>query len=178
MRRWLVGLRAASMVLLVMIVAGAVPSQGPAALAQGGGTIGYGSKVLGMISADLTQVIYSFNGATGDLVQVHAKSWVGTLDPQVTLLGPDGQTVADSARSPFAVESRDAHLARFLPQTGTYLLLVSAENGTTGQFLLTLQGRAPVPATTLVYGEAVDVTVLQIPSHSTTSLTPWTARPR
>ena len=163
MRRWLVGVRAASMVLLLVIVVGAVPSQRPAALAQGGGTLGYGSKVLGMISADLTQVIYSFNGASGDLVQVHARNWVGTLDPQVTLLAPDGQTVAGSARSPFAAASRDAHLALFLPQTGVYLLLVGAENGTTGQFLLTLQGRAPVFATPLLYGEGVDVVVPQDP---------------
>lgn len=44
-----------------------------------------------------------------------------------------------------------------MPQTGVYTLLVSAEGGTNGQFLLTLQGRGLVVATPLLYGEGRDV---------------------
>lgn len=159
MRQWPGWGKAALTVLLIVIVVGAVLSQRPVADAQGGGSISYGSKVLGRISADLPEVMYSFNGTAGDLIQVRVKNWVGTLDPQVTLLTPDGQNAGSSTRSPFAVESQDATLALFLPQTGVYMLLVSAESGTNGQFLLTLQGRGMVVATPLVYGQGLDVVV-------------------
>ncbi|MEW6580796.1 MAG: hypothetical protein AB1435_16600 [Chloroflexota bacterium] len=159
MRQWPGWGKAALTVLLIVIVVGAVLSQRPVADAQGGGSISYGSKVLGRISADLPEVMYSFNGTAGDLIQVRVKNWVGTLDPQVTLLAPDGQNAGSSTRSPFAVESQDATLALFLPQTGVYMLLVSAESGTNGQFLLTLQGRGMVVATPLVYGQGLDVVV-------------------
>ncbi len=151
--------RAALTVLLIVIIAGAALSQRPVADAQGGGSISYGSKVLGRISADLPEVMYSFNGTAGDLVQVRVRNWVGTLDPQVTLLAPDGQNAGSSTRSPFAVERQDATLALFLPQTGVYMLLVSAEGGTNGQFLLTLQGRGLVAAIPLLYGQGLDVAV-------------------
>lgn len=151
--------KAALMALLLVMMAGAVLMQRPAADAQGGGSISYGSKVLGRISADLPEVMYSFNGTAGDLVQVQVRNWAGTLDPLVTLLTPDGQNADSSARSPFAVESHEATLALFLPQTGVYTLLVSAENGTNGQFLLTLQGRGPVNAIPLLYGQGLDVAV-------------------
>ncbi len=159
MRQWPGWGRAALTVLLIGIIAGAVLAQRPVADAQGGGSISYGSKVLGRVSADLPEVMYSFNGTAGDLVQVHVRNWVGTLDPQVTLLAPDGQNAGSSTRSPFVVESQDATLALFLPQTGVYMLLVSAESGTSGQFLLTLQGRGVVIATPLLYGQGLDVTV-------------------
>lgn len=159
MRQWPGWGRAALTVLLIGIIAGTVLAQRPVADAQGGGSISYGSKVLGRVSADLPEVMYSFNGTAGDLIQVRVKNWVGTLDPQMTLLAPDGQNAGSSTRSPFAVESQDATLALFLPQTGVYMLLVSAESGTSGQFLLTLQGRGAVIATPLLYGQGLDVTV-------------------
>ncbi len=158
MRKWPVWSKAALIVLLLVVVGVALPHR-PVTEAQGGGSISYGSKVLGRISADLPEVMYSFNGTAGDLIQVQVRNWVGTLDPQVTLLAPDGQTIAESTRSPFAIESQNAALALFLPQTGVYTLLVSAENGTNGQFMLTLQGRGPVIVTPLLYNQGLDVVV-------------------
>ena len=90
MREWPGWGKTALTVLLIVIVVGAVLSQRPVADAQGGGSISYGSKVLGRISADLPEVAYSFNGTAGDLIQVRVKNWVGTLDPQMTL-APAGQ---------------------------------------------------------------------------------------
>jgi len=163
MHEWPVRGKAALAVLLIAFIVGATLSHSPGADAQGGGSISYGSKVLGRISADLPEVMYSFSGTAGDLVQVHVKNWVGTLDPQVALLAPDGQTIGSSTRNPFAVESQNAMLALFLPQTGIYTLLVSAENGTNGQFVLTLQGRGAIVATPLLYGQGLDVYVPQDP---------------
>ena len=163
MFRWPGWVKAALMVLLISIAMGAAPSPNPRMQAQGGGSIGYGSKILGRVSAELLEVAYSFNGTTGDLVQARVRNWVGTLDPQVVLIAPDGTRAGSGTRSPFSTERHDATLALFLPQTGVYLLLVSAENGTNGQFLLTLDGRSMVSATPLVYEVGVEVAVPQHP---------------
>jgi hypothetical protein len=131
--------------------------------AQIGGTIGYGSSVFGTLSAAGQSLTYSFNGSAGDLVQTSVRNWTGTLDPQLGLVAPDGQTVASSVSSPFGEDSLEASLSLLLPQTGIYSLLVSGEQGTTGDFVLKLQGRGAVTATPLVYGQAVDVSVPQNP---------------
>jgi hypothetical protein len=83
--------------------------------------------------------------------------------PQLGLVAPDGQTVAGSTASPLSEDSLAAALSLFLPQTGVYSLLVSGEQGTTGDFVLKLQGRGAVAATPPVYGQGVDVTVPQNP---------------
>jgi hypothetical protein len=127
--------------------------------AQIGGTIGYGSSVLGTIVAADQSLTYSYNGSAGDLVQVNIRNWTGTLDPRLDLVAPDGQTIAGSATNPFSGDPLEASLSLFLPQTGIYSLLVSGENGTTGDFLLKLQGRSPVTVVPLAYGQGIDVTV-------------------
>ena len=163
MFRWPGWVNAALLALLIAVVLGAVPLPRLSMHAQGGGSISYGSKLLGRISAEFPEVVYSFNGTTGDLVQLRVRNWVGTLDPQVVLLAPDATTAGASARSPFATEHQDATLALFLPQTGVYMLIVSAENSTNGQFLLTLNGRGMVSAAPLVYDVGREVTVPQNP---------------
>jgi hypothetical protein len=126
--------------------------------AQIGGSIGYGSSVYGTLAAGQS-LTYSFNGTAGDLVQATIRNWTGTLDPQLALVAPDGQTAASSTANPFSEESLSAALSFFLPQTGIYSLLVSGENATTGDFVLKLQGRSAITPTPLVFGQSVDVTI-------------------
>ncbi len=145
--------------VLVLAAVMLAPLSSPSTRAQIGGTIGYGSSVFGTLSAASQTLTYSFNGSAGDLVQVSGRNWTGTLDPQLSLVSPEGQTVATSAADPFSEDSLEAALSLFLPQTGIYSLQVSGENGTTGDFVLKLQGRGPVTATPLVYGQSVDVNV-------------------
>ncbi len=145
----------AALCVLVILVTAVIPARVNLIHAQGGGTLVYGARVFGRILPDTPVVMYSFNGAAGDLVQVTARNWVGSLDPHLDLLGPDGQLVDVSASNPFAEDALEASLSLFLPQTGIYLLLVSAENGTVGEYMLKLQGRRPAEATPLVYGQAV-----------------------
>ena len=104
-------------------------------------------------------VTYSFTGSAGDLVQADVRNWVGTLDPQVDLIAPDGQTLASGANNPLGEDVLEAQLALILPQSGIYLLMVSGQNGTSGEFLLKLYGRGTVAATPLVFGQGVDVNV-------------------
>ena len=120
------GARAALILLPLVLVAGTARLSPQAASAQGGGTIGYGSKLFGRLTADTPELAYSFSGTAGDLVEIRARNWVGTVRPAATLLAPDGQTLAASNPDPFAPDPQDATLALVLPQTGVYLLLVSA----------------------------------------------------
>jgi hypothetical protein len=149
----------AVLVALAIVLAGVAPVSSPVAYAQGGGTLGYGSKVFGRVLADAPVVTYSFTGSAGDLVQANVRNWVGSLDPQVDLIAPDGQTLASSANNPLAEDVLEAQLALVLPQSGIYLLMVSGQNGTSGEFLLKLYGRGAVAATPLVFGQGVDVSV-------------------
>lgn len=146
--------RAALIVLIILLLV-LIPVQNRVAHAQGGGTLAYGARVFGRILPDTPVVMYSFNGAAGDLVQVTARNWVGSLDPHLDLLAPDGQLAAVAAASPFAEDDLEASLSLFLPQSGIYMLVVSAKNGTTGEYMLKLQGRGPVESTPLAYGQAV-----------------------
>ncbi len=126
--------------------------------AQIGGSIGYGSSVYGTLAAGQS-LTYSFNGTAGDLVQATIRNWTGTLDPQLVLVGPDGQTVGSSTTNPFSEDNLSAALSLFLPQTGIYSLLASGENSTAGDFVLKLYGRGATAATPLGYGQSVDVTI-------------------
>lgn len=155
MRQWI----GVALIALAIVAAGIAPPADDLAQAQGGGSLGYGSKVIGRVLADTPVVIYSFNGNAGDLAQVGIRNWVGSLDPHVDLVGPDGQTMARSANRPFAQDPLETYLSLYLPQSGVYMLLVSGENGTTGEFLLKLQGRGAVIATPLIAGQGIDVNV-------------------
>lgn len=127
--------------------------------AQIGGSISYGSSVLGTITAADQVLTYSFNGSAGDLIQATVRNWTWTLDPQINLIAPDGQLLATSGTHPLSDDPLAAALALFLPQTGMYSLKVGGEGGTTGDFVLKLQGRGPVVAVPLVAGQSVDVTI-------------------
>ncbi len=144
-------------VLLVLLT----PAASSITLAQSGGAIAYGSTVHGTIAPETPLVLYSFSGSEGDLVQVDVIGLTGGLDPVVDLITPDRQTLATSQRNGLAADPRDAHIAAYLPQTGSYSLMLGGVNGTTGDFVLALEGRAPVSSTMLTFGQTVDVPLPQ-----------------
>ena len=129
--------------------------------AQSGGALGYGSKVYGALSATAPQITYSFSGNPGDFVVVIANSWTGTLDIQIDLVAPNGVILDHSTQNTPSGDPMGAYLSISLPDAGIYLLRLSGENGTTGDYLLTLLGRSSASSTPLIYGQAVDVTVPQ-----------------
>jgi hypothetical protein len=122
------------------------------AQAQGGGVIGYGSSVFGSITADSLQVTYSFAGEESDLVTIDVIGLTGGLDPALLVTGPEGEPVAAGDNDRFATGSSDVRLSVFLAQTGSYALVVSGADGTTGDFMLRLRGRPPMPGTPLEFG--------------------------
>jgi hypothetical protein len=129
--------------------------------AQTGGALGYGSKVYGAVSAESPVVTYSFSGQAGDYVVMQADSWTGTLDIQLEFVGPNGQILDSSTHNPAGDQPFGAFLTTILPDAGLYVLRVSGENNTAGDYLLTVLGRAAVTAAPLIYGQPVAVTVTQ-----------------
>lgn len=151
-------LRAALMFLFLVTLA-IIPVITEVTHAQDGSTLSYGSKVFGRILADTPVVMYSFSGGTGDLVQITIRNWAGAINPHLDLVAPDGQMAGRSATSPYGDDDLEATLGLFLPQSGIYILLVSAESGTTGEYALELQGRGVVSTLSLVYGQSETVTL-------------------
>ena len=138
---------AATLLLLGLIV---VPI-----LAQGN-TINYGDTVSGIIDANSQQGLYTFSGNAGDQISAYAIGVSGGLDPSVGLLGPGGQLDFQSGYA-FTPIGSDAGLSFRLPDAGLYNVFVNGDNGTQGQYALTLQVRPAGIATTLVDGQSVPV---------------------
>lgn len=152
-------LRAGLLVAILMAIA-LLPSAPTITQAQGGGTISYGAKVFGTIAADAPRVIYSFEGGAGDVITVIADNWTGTLDLRAELIAPNGLIIASSAQNTLDDTMQGAYLSAVLPGDGIYLLWITSEDETTGDFALTLLGRGAPDSTELIFGQAVEVTLI------------------
>jgi len=150
--RW--GLLVALVIAAGLLQTSPIPTQ-----AQGGGTLTYGSKVFGTISEDLPRATYSFTGAAGDVVNIMVESWSGNLDLRAELVAPNGLVLDSSVQNTLDDSPPGATVSAVLPGEGIYLLWITGENGTTGDFALTLLGRGAVTSTPLIFGQAVNVII-------------------
>src|SRR3990172_9878245 len=118
----------------------------------------YGDAVLGTISTEGSPVTYSFNGNVGDLVTIRAVGITPGADPDLTLFGPaqqQQQQLAVNDNEPFLPLSTAAQVVYRLQASGTHYILV---DGTQGDFLLTLDVRPSMTATTLQLDTPAQVT--------------------
>jgi hypothetical protein len=83
---------------------------------------------------------------------------------QADLVAPDGVVLDSSLQNTPKDDPNGIYLAAFLPDNGIYLLRLSGENNSTGDFVLALLGRAAVTPTPLTFGQAVEVTIPQNPT--------------
>lgn len=147
------------LLVALVITTGLLQSSLTAIQAQGGGTLIYGSKVFGTISEDLPRITYSFTGAPGDVVNVMVERWMGNLNLRTELVAPNGLVLDSRVQNTLDDSPLGATVSAVLPDEGIYLLWISGEDGTTGEFTLTLLGRAAVTSTPLIFGQAVNVIV-------------------
>ncbi len=150
----------AGLLIAILVVIGSLSHAPTATQAQGGGTISYGAKVFGTIAEDAPRVTYSFTGSAGDVITVIADNWTGALDLRAELIAPNGVILASSTQNTLDDNMQGAHLSAVLPDDGIYLLWITGENGSTGDFALTLLGRSAPDSTQLLFGQAVDVTLI------------------
>ncbi len=100
----------------------------------------YGDAVEGEITDAQYFVLYSFEGAESDIVQISVEALDGDLDTYVALVDANGDIIAenDDARR----GSTDSYLEFELPEDGIYTIIVTRyqfdEGSSTGVFSLTL----------------------------------------
>lgn len=145
------------LLIALLVVTGMLPHTPAPTQAQGGGSISYGAKVFDTISEDTPRVTYSFTGGAGDVITVIADNWTGTLDLRAELIAPNGEIIGSSVQNTLDDNMQGAYLAAVLPDDGIYLLWITSENATTGDFALTLLGHPAPDSTELIFGKAVDV---------------------
>lgn len=96
----------------------------------------------GEITAAAPTVTYVFEGATDQAIELRLTAAAAGLEPTLTLIGPDGATVAtaapDDPDDP-GTTAGTTTLSLQLPADGTYQVVVSAEG--TGPFDLLLRAR-------------------------------------
>ena len=148
------------LLVAALMLVGLLPSAPAITQAQGGGTLTYGAKVFGVISEDAPRVTYSFTGSAGDVGTVIADNWTGTLDLRGELIAPNGLVLGSSSQNTLDDNMQGAHISAALPDDGIYLLWISGEEGTAGDFALTLLGHSALDSTPLLFGQAVDVTLV------------------
>jgi hypothetical protein len=120
-----------------------------------GGTIQYGGTTIGRLDSTTPSLIYTFNGTAGDMIRARALG-AGGLNPSLSLVDAENNVIISGDDDPLAGHPNDSGLAYTLPETGTYGLVVSAADETSGEYLLQLILDAP-PELTLPFGETVPV---------------------
>ncbi|MBC7814571.1 MAG: hypothetical protein H7175_25675, partial [Burkholderiales bacterium] len=132
---------------------------GGVSLAQSGETINYGATVVGNISTAAPLAVYNFNASAGDLITVRVVGLTSEMDPSVILLGPAQEQLASSDNDQFSFGEGDARISFFTANGGSYSLIVGGAGGTTGDFVLRLEGRTPVSSTEIEFNVPVRVDV-------------------
>lgn len=150
-----------SLVVVALILLGVslTPQASPTAQAQGGGTLVYGSLAVGSISAQAPVQLYNFSGTQGDLVEIHMRTLSNGLRPFVDLLAPDRQVIASAHQDTLSPDTRDVQITLLLPVTGVFSLMIGGLDGTTGDYLLELNGRGLTNRVPLAPGQPLRVTI-------------------
>lgn len=116
------------------------------------GSLNYGSNTLGSLSAEASLAFYSFNGSTGDLVNLQVIEVTPGMSPSVSLLGPNQQLISSIVAPEIGPDAGEARLSVRLVETGVFSILVSSAAAVPGDFLLRLSGTPPVVATPVSAG--------------------------
>jgi hypothetical protein len=141
--------------LLLALIVGMLPRL---ALAQGS-RLTYGQTVTGRLTKDAFRTVYTFQGRTGDIVDITLSRTDGTLDPMLILLDEQNNLIARDDDGGSGYDA--AIMSQQLPRDGIYFLIVTRfgqEHGlTTGGYSLTLLhiGITDASGTALQYGDSV-----------------------
>src|SRR5258708_1099351 len=139
--RWVI----AAGLLLVLLAVSWITSR-----AQGG-DIPYGQNVTGTVKADAKEM-WHFVGSTGDVIAISVERSSGNLEPAITLQDPSHQIVPGT--QPTRGQG-SATLQVRLAQGGSYLIGISGNNKSAGDYKLTLaltssSALTPTPQATAV----------------------------
>jgi hypothetical protein len=119
--------------------------------------INYHSATMGTLSTDLPIVIYTFLGTAGDQITIQAISLSADLDLSATLQNGT-ETLTANEGDPFTVGSTDARIDFRLPETSTYVVLVSSPSTQTGHFIMKLSGQ-PLTDKTVQANPSIEISI-------------------
>ncbi len=92
--------------------------------------IGYGTTITGRVDATTPEVLFAFRGETGDAVTISLNRGDGDLDPFLSLLDANGNTLAEDDDSG---GGQNARILRFvIESSGVYYIRASRFSGTDG----------------------------------------------
>ena len=109
-------------------------------------TLTPGTAVTGNVPSQGATVSFTFTANAGDLVDVGVFAITPGMDPNLTLLGPQQETLVTNDNDLSDLPTTNAGLAFRVAVTGTYTVVVG---GTPGDFLLTLT-LLPTPTFTVL----------------------------
>jgi hypothetical protein len=134
--------------LSIVVTTGAVGAQG--------NTITYGGSIIGSVfGEDIVRT--TFEGSAGDVISARVLSTTGVLNPMLTLESPSGEVLISVENDQFSPQPLDAAFSILLEESGTYTLIVVAEDGTEGEYLLQLNGRPQADNAPLSLGQTVTI---------------------
>ena len=115
--------------------------------AQGNPTpIIIGENVIGVLSAESPNAHYVATTSGGETVAVQVLALSGGLIPRFQVYNPDGVAILDQGNVSGVITLTNT-VSFTAP--GAYVIAIQGENGTTGQFVLSLQSGTPPPAVEL-----------------------------
>ncbi|MBL8119148.1 MAG: SH3 domain-containing protein [Anaerolineae bacterium] len=125
--------------------------------AQGANLV-YGQAATGELNDQTPIVLFTFQGAAGEIIGAQVSAGSPNLDLTLTLLSPAGVPLATRENDPFGLSAGDARLGYQLTESGVYSLLVGSSNNTRGAFLIRLVQQASLEGIPFLNGSAqVDV---------------------
>ncbi|MEO8396623.1 MAG: SH3 domain-containing protein [Chloroflexota bacterium] len=92
----------------------------------------YGSAVDGSIISAGDSTIFAFSGSAGDLIFARVINLTSTLNTVLSLVASDGSEV---------ISTTSGSLTHRLASSGDYQLVITGQNGTTGDFVVRLDAR-------------------------------------
>jgi len=146
---------------------------GGTVLAQGTAPIQIGQNATGTLSAEANTASFALTANAGDTVMIQVLAISAGFTPNFRVLNSAGVEVLNVA-NPDGKATLTGNAA--LGAAGVYTIVIGGENGSTGQFVLSLQAGAPLPPpTALVLNQPILATVgaetpVQVYRFDTTSL--------
>lgn len=122
-QRW-IGLAAACVLLLLALAPVAAQTR-----------LFPGVSIQGRIASDTPSTEYNFDALAGDRIRARVMGTQG-LDASLAIVDLDNNVLAAGNTDPWSPDPGDGFVAYTIPADGPYKILISAEMGTSGQYLL------------------------------------------
>lgn len=139
--------------------------------ASGGSNLRLGTSIVGEITPDASEVIYTFQATRGQVINIYMKRTSGDLDPLIDLFNESGGHLISGDDDLNAYGSLNAAILNYMiPADGRYIIRATrwgySAGDTRGSFLLEISeippetlGTRPANARFMAYGDNVTATI-------------------